>query len=117
MNKNIDDIIDNDTYNNNDNRLKSNTIRFLCNYKTHLQRQIQRYKDNYCNNCCDELSVECMSHELYILNAHIYDICDHMWENDYIEINEEMHNIVYCMVCHMKNTMTFSNLTTSTRTS
>jgi hypothetical protein len=104
MNNNIDGYINKNIYNNNDNELRSNTIQFLCNYKTHLQRQIQRYKDNYCNNCCDELSVECMSHELYILNDHIYSICDHKWTNDYIEINEEMHAIVLCDICHMKKT-------------
>ena len=89
----------------NNNRLKLNTIRFLCNYKTHLQTQIQRYKDNFCNTCYNELSFEDMSLELSLVNDHVYNICNHKWENDYIEINEEMHKLVYCVVCYMKKNL------------
>ena len=82
--------------------LTNNNIHLLCNYRTHLMRQLQRYKDKYCTYCFDELSLENASTELSLLNAHIYSVCDHKWSNDYIEINEEMHKIVFCDVCHSK---------------
>lgn len=95
MNNNCDDL---------NSRYK--TIRFLCNYRTHLMRKIQLIKNKYCNLCSDEINLDTLCGELSLLDNHIYNTCKHNWYKDYIEINEEMQLIILCNICECKKGLT-----------
>lgn len=80
--------------------LNYKTVQFLCNYKTHIMRQIQFNKENYCTTCCNEITLNELREEIVLLENHIYQICNHVWIKDYIEIKEEMHPIILCDICN-----------------
>ena len=76
------------------------TVYLLNRYKTSLINK--KNKVEICQECNNDLSLENIDNELLTLNDHIYNICQHEWRGEFIEIKNEMHPITLCKNCHLK---------------
>lgn len=106
-----EDVIDEGKNIKNSNNVK--TIDFFKKYKTLLEQKAF-YHQKYLNKRLissiysddtsineDAYYVKYYKDEINELNQHLYSICNHIWINDHVEVNEEMQPITYCNICEL----------------